>query len=115
MTRKPRLFAGVALLAILATSCSDFRDAIVFNPCSIDAHVSFGSDHAADSSQGWHSATAIPRERAITLKDVLADVGEPYWARIEFDGVRPLVRSLPFPFPADDAPVLVLIPARLCP
>jgi hypothetical protein len=112
----PRLLAGFFVLAILTTSCSDYRDVVVFNPCSTAIRVSFaGSEQPADSPEGWRGATAVPSEKATTIQNVLADVGEPSWVRIEFDGAAPQVRQLPFPFPSDDAPVPVLIAARSCP
>ncbi len=104
-------------IGFLATSCSDYRDAIVFNPCSSSARVSFsGTERAASSSVGWFGYSTIPPERAVTLDDKLADVGdEPFWFRIEFRSIAPHVEPIPLPFPPDDAPIPVLIPARLCP
>ena len=108
---------GFVALGLVATSCSDYRDAIVFNPCSTAARVSFsGTDRPAGSPEGWFGTSAIPPERAITLDALLADVGEgPFWVRIDFRGVAPHVEPIPFPFPPDEAAVPVLIPARLCP
>jgi hypothetical protein len=111
-----KLGVGLFLLAVVATSCSDYRDVVVFNPCPEPAQVSFsGSERSADSESCWFGAASIPREQAVTLEDRLGDVGEPAWARITFVGLDPRVEEIPVPFPADDAPVLLLIPARSCP
>jgi hypothetical protein len=108
MDRRARLRWGVvAFLALTMTSCSKFRDAIVFNPCSQTATVSFAG---IPDSDRWFDESSVPAGQAVRLDNVISASTDTSYARVVFDSRTPTVIKVA----VKDDPVPVLIPASLC-
>lgn len=93
--------AALAALALGAPACSNYFDALVSNPCGHAIEVAFGS--------GEEAAT-VEAESSRRFADVLADVGRSQTVEVLLpDGDVHEVSV-----PAEEDPVPVVVPARIC-
>jgi hypothetical protein len=84
---------GIATLVLPA--CSDYKDALVVNPCRVPIVVRFGSDQTLDDPV-WDSVkfpSRIPPMTTRLVKSAFADVGPTeYSVLVEVNGTRSLIR-----------------------
>jgi hypothetical protein len=111
MARILRATAIVVSLSLGLPACSDFLDALVFNPCADAASVSFSGVLPA---LHWLDETQVGAGRVVRVRNVFshAEPGAFEYARATFESGDKVVFSVPM---TDDDPVPVLIPTDKCP
>jgi hypothetical protein len=101
----------VALAALVLPACSDYKDALVVNPCGDQIRVRFGEDEGADDPVwGRRSATMIPPMTTQVVKSAFADVGpDEYSVLVNVNGTATLIHV------ADvGETILVPVPGSVC-
>lgn len=105
-----RLIA-LAVATLLLPACSDYKDALVVNPCEGQIRVRFGQYEGADNP-AWERRTprTIPPMTTQLVKSVFADVGpDEYAVLVDVNGTRTLIHV------ADvGETILVPVPGSLC-
>jgi hypothetical protein len=84
----------VALAALVLPACSDYKDALVVNPCLTPIEVRFGSDQTVNDPD-WErrTPTRIPPLTTQLVKTAFADVGpDEYSVRVDVKGTKSLIR-----------------------
>ncbi|MDH4112772.1 MAG: hypothetical protein OEV60_08855 [Actinomycetota bacterium] len=77
--RSVKRLAVAAISMISFASCSDYRDAVVFNGCDEKVTVSFG----ASASDEGSDATTVAVGEGVTVPRVIADTGGSVTVRVE--------------------------------
>jgi len=107
---KARLIALI-VATLLLPSCSDYKDALVVNPCGDEILARFGGNETADDPI-WGQRTATPIRPMTTqlVKSAFADVGlDEYSVLVSVNGTRTMIRV------ADvGETILVSVPDSLC-
>jgi hypothetical protein len=106
--------AMTIVVAIALTSCSRYRDALIFNPCQSSIVVSFSSAATAPAISGeWFDSTPVGPESALTVPGVFGDASGAHagWVKVEVGETGSRVESVSYP---DEGPIPVLVPARFC-
>lgn len=101
----------VALAALALPACSDYKDALVVNPCRSEIQVRFGQSWAPDDPAWWRgTATTIRAMTTQLVKDTFADVGpKAYAVLINTNGRQTLIHV------ADvGETILVSVPDSVC-
>lgn len=84
----------VALAALVLPACSDYKDALVVNPCRVPGEVQFGSGQTVDDPV-WkrRTPTRIPPLTTQLVKSAFADVGpDEYSVLVDVKGTKSLMR-----------------------
>ena len=84
----------VALAALVLPACSDYKDALVVNPCRAPIEVRFGSDETVDDPV-WkrRTPTRIPPLTTQLVKAAFADIGpDEYSVLVDVKGTKSLIR-----------------------
>ena len=102
----------VGIAALVLPACSDYKDALVVNPCRLPIVVRFGSDQTVDDP-AWATVkfpARIPPMTTRFVQSAFADVGpDEYSVLSEVNGTRSLIRV------ADvGETILVPVPDSVC-
>jgi hypothetical protein len=102
---------ALAVATLLLSACSDYKDALVVNPCGDEILVRFGGNETADDPV-WRQRTATPIGPMTTqfVKSAFVDVGlDEYSVLVSINGTRTVIRV------ADvGETILVPVPDSLC-
>jgi hypothetical protein len=105
-----RLIA-LAVATLLLPACSDYKDALVVNPCGDEIQVRFGGNETTDDPVcGQRTATPIRPMTTQFVETAFADVGlDEYSVLVSVKGTRTVIRV------ADvGETILVSVPDSLC-
>ena len=104
-----RLIA-LSVATLLLPSCSDYKDALVVNPCGDEIQVRFGHETADDPVWGQRTATPIRPMTTQLVETAFADVGlDEYSVLVTVNGTRTVIRVSDV-----GETILVPVPDSLC-
>jgi hypothetical protein len=109
--RVAQRWVGAATLVFLLAACASSADAVIFNPCRQEAHVSRGSPQL-----GWIDRQLVPASSAVVIKRFLLKAGD--YVRIDFGSGQTSILKTPATGTKGiprEGPVPVAIPASDCP
>jgi hypothetical protein len=100
----------VATATLLLPACSDYKDALVVNPCDEQIQVRFGGNEASEDALARRTAYPIRPMTTQFVDSVFADVGpDQYSVLVDVNGTSTLIHV------ADvGETVLVPVPDSLC-